>query len=132
MGAIRRRKVAKIETTYANQVAEAKRHTSKRKKRLFRRLSVFFVFATIMMYFVVSAMLAQSATLDEKTATKKALQEELIRLEQEKVMLEEEIIKLNDDEYLAKLARRDYFLSGESEIIFNLPEKKNKESNNDS
>ena len=36
--------------------------------------------------------------------------------------LEEEIVKLNDDEYIAKLARRDYFLSDEGEIIFNIPD----------
>lgn len=40
---------------------------------------------------------------------------------------EEEIIKLNDDEYIAKLARREYFLSEKNEIIFNLPDDKKKE-----
>lgn len=41
-------------------------------------------------------------------------------------MLQEEIVKLNDDDYIAKLARRDYFLSENNEIIFNLPKEKGK------
>jgi len=42
-------------------------------------------------------------------------------------MLEEEIVKLNDDEYISKLARKDYFLSENGEVIFNIPENKDKD-----
>ena len=43
-------------------------------------------------------------------------------MQKEEEQLKEEIVKLNDDEYIAKLARKEYFLSDDGEIIFNLPE----------
>ena len=43
-----------------------------------------------------------------------------------KYLLKEEIVKLNDDDYIAKLARKEYFLSDDNEIIFTLPEKRKK------
>ncbi|RKJ59809.1 septum formation initiator, partial [Butyricicoccus sp. 1XD8-22] len=39
-------------------------------------------------------------------------------------MLNLQIAKLEDDEYLAKLARKEYFLSEEGEIIFTIPKDK--------
>lgn len=132
MSATNRKNVAKIQTKYADQYEDAVMYLAKKRKLLIRRLAAFFILASVIFYFVVSAMIAQSATLDKKIATKEALQEELMQLEKEKTTLEEEIVKLNDDEYLAKLARRDYFLSGENEIIFNLPKKKKDKLNNNS
>ena len=52
------------------------------------------------------------------------IEAELDSLKQDEVLLKEEIVKLNDDEYIAKLARKEYFLSKDNEIIFTLPEKK--------
>ena len=50
------------------------------------------------------------------------LEETLAKLERKQTMLENEIVKLNDDDYIAKLARSEYFLSDKGEIIFNIPE----------
>jgi len=36
--------------------------------------------------------------------------------------LKQEISNLNDDDYIAKLARKEYFLSNKDEIIFNIPD----------
>lgn len=59
---------------------------------------------------------------------KQKADEELVALKKDETILKEEIIKLNDEEYIAKLARKDFFLSDSNEIIFNLPtEKKDKE-----
>ena len=41
-------------------------------------------------------------------------------------MLTGRLAKLNDDEYIAKLARQEYFLSDKNEIIFSLPKKDGK------
>ena len=37
-------------------------------------------------------------------------------------------VKLNDDDYIAKLARKEYFFSKKNEIIFNIPEDKKEKS----
>lgn len=130
MSAVRKKNVANIRTSYAEQYAHDERNAAKKRKLLFRRLTAFFIFITVVSYFVVSSLIAQSATLDNKMEEKKALESKLASLEKEQQMLEEEIVKLNDDEYLAKLARRDYFLSGDNEIIFNLPKKEKDPASN--
>ena len=47
-----------------------------------------------------------------------------VQLEQE--TLKRQLVKLDDDDYIAKLARKDYFLSENNEIIFSIPENKKK------
>ncbi|MFK4996598.1 septum formation initiator family protein [Bacillus sp. N9] len=55
------------------------------------------------------------------------LEESLAKLEKKQLTLENEIVKLNDDDYIAKLARSEYFLSEKGEIIFNIPDPKEEE-----
>ena len=63
----------------------------------------------------------------DKKDEKEQVQQELVSLEKEESLLKDEIVKLNDDDYIGKLARKEYFLSDDNEIIFTLPEKKDKE-----
>jgi cell division protein DivIC len=72
--------ITKLQTNYALEKEESQISIARRKKGLYRRLTVFFV-----------------------------------------------IVKLNDDEYIAKLARKEYFLSNDNEIIFTLPETESQE-----
>lgn len=124
MGAVKRKKVAKIQTSYVKQQEIAEINIGKRRKRLFRRLSVFFIGVVAVSFFMISTLVSQSATLEKQATEKQKLDKELKQLKQEGVYLEEEIVRLNDDEYIAKLARKDYFLSEPDEMIFSLPEKK--------
>lgn len=129
MGAVRKRNIAQLQTSYAKQQVEAEIQVSRKRTRLFRRLTVFFIFAAALSFFMISTLIAQSSTLAEKAEEKEKYTKELEKLEQEEMMLEEEIIKLNDDEYIAKLARKEYFLSENNEIIFSLPSEKGKDGN---
>ncbi|MFE8698821.1 septum formation initiator family protein [Cytobacillus sp. FJAT-53684] len=126
MGAIKKKNVAKIQTSYAKQQEAAEINVGSKKKRLYRRLTVFFIGAVMLSVLMISTLVSQSSALDEKRAEKEKLDQELALLKQREVILEEEIVKLNDDEYIAKLARKDYFLSENDEVIFNIPEKKEK------
>lgn len=130
MGAIRNRNVAKIHTSYVKQQEEAVVHSERKRKLLFRRLAVFFVIAAVISFFMVAKLYSQSSILEEKMAEKKKLEQELAVLKNKEMSLEDEIVKLNDDDYIAKLARKDYFLSEKNEIIFNLPDEKGKEKEN--
>lgn len=126
MGVRRRRNVAEIRTPYNDYFTQEEKTIEKKRKLLFRRLTLFALVAIVTSYFVISSLFAQASTLEEKVAEKKDLEHKLTTLQKDREALEEEIEKLNDDEYLAKLARRDYFLSGEGEIIFNLPKETKK------
>ncbi|WP_080843566.1 FtsB family cell division protein [Cytobacillus gottheilii] len=114
--------VAKMQTSYVKQKEDATISANRKRKVLFRRLAAFFIAAAAVSIFMITTLVSQSAALDEKLAEKKKLEDELAELESKQVVLEEEIVKLNDDEYIAKLARKDYYLSDKSETIFVLPE----------
>jgi cell division protein DivIC len=122
MGTVRDKNIAKIETTYVHQQEIAEIASARKRKLLYRRLSMFLVFAAVMSYLMISSFISQSSTLDKKVAQKKQLEQQLTELKKQQVILKEDIVKLNDDEYLAKLARKEYFFSENGEIIFNIPE----------
>ncbi|PLS15131.1 cell division protein DIVIC [Bacillus sp. M6-12] len=123
MGSLRKRKVATIQSPYIKQHEEKIQTGEKKRRGLIRRLTLYAVCAVVLSVMAASALISQAAVLEEKTAEKKLLQKKLAKLEHKEVLLEEEIVKLNDDEYIAKIARKDYFLSNKGEIIFNLPKK---------
>ena len=52
-------------------------------------------------------------------------------VQEEQEMLKRQLVKLNDDDYIAKLARKEYFLSEKNEIIFSIPENKKKTDKQD-
>ncbi len=122
----KKQRVTKLETDYALQQEESQITVSRRKKLLYRRLTAFFIFVVIVTVTMVSTLISQHSKLAEKKAEHEKVQQELTSLKKEEAFLREEIVKLNDDDYIAKLARKEYFLSDENEIIFTLPEKEDR------
>ncbi|MGG0719540.1 septum formation initiator family protein [Robertmurraya massiliosenegalensis] len=128
MGAMNKRSVTKLQSEYVKQHERNEVRASRRRKLLIRRLSMFFVLASIVSYFMISTLISQASSLEEIKAEQEQLNEELAGLKKKETILKEEIVKLNDDEYIAKLARKDYFLSEEGEVIFNIPKEKEEKS----
>ncbi|MDP4085456.1 MAG: septum formation initiator family protein [Bacillota bacterium] len=124
MSAVRKRNVAKIQTTYVQEQEFASLSTVRKRKLLYRRLSLFIIFAIFISYFMVSSILSQTSALDAKKDQKKQFEKQLTDLKKQQDILKENIVKLNDDDYIAKLARKDYFFSDKNEIIFNIPDDK--------
>ena len=100
----------------AHQKAKAKQAVLRR-----RRLLVFFIGAACLTTFLVSTMLTQNERLAQKEARKIELTAELDEVKETQELLNLQITKLENDEYIAKLARKEYFLSEEGEIIFTIP-----------
>ncbi|MFP5116247.1 FtsB family cell division protein [Bacillaceae bacterium C204] len=122
MGAERKRSVSKIQTTFVKQQEYAEIASARKKKLLARRLTMFLALASILSYLLISSNISQTAKLNAKMAQKKQLDHELTKLKDQQDILNENIIKLNDDDYIAKLARKEYFFSDKGEIIFNIPD----------
>lgn len=95
----------------------------RRKKGLIRRLTVFGILSTICIGIMASTLISQSIAIHNQLEEKKELEKKLESLKEKEMDLKTEIIKLKDEDYISKLARKDYFLSDEGEIIFNLPDK---------
>lgn len=119
-----KRSVTKLQSEYVKQHERNEVSASRRRKLLIRRLVMFCVLASIISYFMISTLISQASSLEEVKVEQKQLNEELSGLKKKETILKEEIVKLNDDEYIAKLARKDYFLSEEGEVIFNIPKEK--------
>ncbi|MFJ5752167.1 septum formation initiator family protein [Peribacillus frigoritolerans] len=124
MSSLRKRKVAKIENPYVAQQEKKVQTVEKKKRGLMRRLTLYSVFAAVFLIFAVSTLITQNVALDEKVQQKQEFKGKLAELKKDETLLKEEIVKLNDDDYIAKIARRDYFLSEKGEIIFTLPKGK--------
>ena len=121
MGSLREKNVTKIENTYVAQQEQKAAKVQKRKLGLRRRLTLYTVCTVVFAIIAVATLISQNSTLHEKNAQIEKAESELAQMKIDEKSMKAEIVKLNDDEYLAKLVRRDYFLSEEGEIIFNLP-----------
>lgn len=120
MSAVRKKKVAKLNTDYSHKQEQIKQNTDRKRIGLIRRLTVFGVLALIIGGLMVSALITQASAIENKKAEKVKLEQQLTKLQSKQKQLKGEIVKLNDDDYIKKIARRDYFLSEDGEIIFNV------------
>jgi cell division protein DivIC len=107
----------------------------KQKQKIFmrRRLAMYVIIASIICLGMFDFLLHQRERLDTQKAELAATQQELEKANEQQEMLGHQISKLEDDEYIAKLARKEYFLSEEGEIIFTIPDKddvKDEKNNN--
>ncbi|MCM3444314.1 FtsB family cell division protein [Metabacillus halosaccharovorans] len=118
----RSKKITELQSQYAMEQERQQQISKRRKRGLFRRLLLLGILVIVTSSVIVTTLFSQSSAINEKNEQKEKLEEELAGLEKEENILREEIVKLNDDEYIAKIARRDYFLSDDNEIIFNIKE----------
>ena len=122
--ASKRKVVTPLETNYMKQQERTMKKNAKRKRLFIRRTALFVVLALTLSYLSISTLMSRNSLLHVKQEEKKQLEEVLASLEKDQSTLENEIVKLHDEEYIKKLARSEYFLSDEGDIIFNIPEKK--------
>lgn len=101
-----------------NPVKEHIIQTNENRKRLYRRLAVFLVFAFTIIVSVSVTFYQQNSAIKAKEAKVKEMKKDLDALTAEEKKLKDDVQKLNDEEYVLKIARRDYYFSGEGEIIF--------------
>ncbi|QIW78434.1 cell division protein DivIC [Bacillus tequilensis] len=121
----RERTIAEIQNEYKEQVERQNQLKKRRRKGLYRRLTVFGALVFLTAIVLASSVWSQTSSLSAKEEKKEQLEKELKSLKTKQTDLKEEISKLNDEDYVTELARRDLFMSGDGEIIFNV-EKKSK------
>lgn len=106
------------------QQEQSLKKQARRKKLFVRRMTIFVVLTLTLSYLSISTLISRNSLLQAKEKEKAKLVKQLSALEQEQASLENEVVKLHDKEYINKLARSEYFLSDDGDIIFNIPEKK--------
>ncbi|MEQ6077892.1 cell division protein DivIC [Bacillus subtilis] len=121
----RERTITEIQNDYKEQVERQNQLKKRRRKGLYRRLTVFGALVFLTAIVLASSVCSQTSSLSAKEEKKEQLEKELKSLKTKQTDLKEEISKLKDEDYVTELARRDLFMSGDGEIIFNV-EKKSK------
>ncbi|MEC1291228.1 cell division protein DivIC [Bacillus mojavensis] len=121
----RERTITEIQNDYKEKVERQNQLKKRRRKGLYRRLTVFGALVFLTAIVLASSVWSQTSSLSAKEEKKEQLEKELKNLKTKQTDLKEEISKLKDEDYVTELARRDLFMSGDGEIIFNV-EKKDK------
>jgi len=80
LGAIKQRKVTKIQSPYMEKHEEKTLRDARRKKLLIRRLTVFSIFAGIISYVLISSLISQHRTLEEMNRELLEAQEQLAEM----------------------------------------------------
>lgn len=118
--------VASIETEYVRSMQRKENWRRKQKKRLKVKLLIFAAVIVLTFGGIASYNHKQKELLALKQQEKQELVEQLSVKASEQEQLKKQLLKLDDEEYIAKLARKEYFVSNKNEIIFSLPEGKKK------
>ncbi|EAK9531404.1 septum formation initiator family protein [Listeria monocytogenes] len=120
-------KVARIENRYIKDTATMKKTRSRRRIALFRRLAFMVIIFVVVGGLLTITYTKQALTLKEKKAKQVQVDKKMVAMKDEEEALNEQIKKLHNDDYIAKLARSEYYLSKDGEIIFNIPEENSKQ-----
>ncbi|EAC4739638.1 septum formation initiator family protein [Listeria monocytogenes] len=120
-------KVARIENRYIKDTATMKKTRSRRRIALFRRLAFMAIIFAVVGGLLTITYTKQVLTLKEKKEKQVQVDKKMVAIKDEQDSLNEQIKKLHNDDYIAKLARSEYYLSKDGEIIFNIPEENSKQ-----
>jgi len=121
------KKTTQMPTDYARAEMQKNSTHQKRKIGLYRRLGVMTLLFVLMAGSLFFMLAKQRHTLAVKEQHKTELQKTLAKQKEKQEDLKIQIAKLNDDDYIAKLARKDLFLSEDGEIIFSTPKSSEKD-----
>ncbi|EMX5393764.1 septum formation initiator family protein [Listeria innocua] len=120
-------KVARIENRYIKDTATMKKTRNRRRIALFRRLAFMAIIFAVVGGLLTITYTKQVLALKDKKEKQVQVDKKMVAMKDEKEALNDQIKKLHDDEYIAKLARSEYYLSKDGEIIFNIPEENSKQ-----
>lgn len=113
--------VTRMQNRYIKDTQTVNKIKNRRRVALARRLTGLVVVLVIIFGGLFFAYTKQALLLQEKKAEKVKTEQKLADSKKEEKALKGQINKLHDDDYIAKLARSEYYLSKEGEIIFNTP-----------
>lgn len=122
----KKQRVAHIRSDYTHELQHMDELRRKRRIGLIRRLSAFFILMLLVIGSMVSVLDSRMEQLDAKKQNKEQLQAKLDDAKQHQTALNREIKLLHDMDYIGQLARKDYFLSDDNEIIFSSVENDNR------
>lgn len=94
----------------------------KKKMRFRRKIRLFFAFVLFggILSLLSYRFFYNIKQIDDMNKKKKSLNDELVKLDEEKKVLESDIQKLKDPTYVARYAREKYLYSKDGELIIRI------------
>lgn len=120
-------KVIRLINNYTKKRDSEKKQLASESRVSRRRTMVFGSLLTAIVVILLTVAFNQKQSNGELHEEVLATSEVLDEKNKQHSDLEQQIRQLNDDNYILRIARSEFFLSEEGELIFNLPDKKNKE-----
>ncbi|AJK89860.1 septum formation initiator family protein [Lysinibacillus fusiformis] len=116
----------KLDNDYVRNTDKAINRKQQARKRKLRRIVFFAIVPVIIIALLLNVLSNQQETLAIKEKSKEEAKQHLSELKEEQDSLNLKIKQLQDDEYIAKLLRKEYYLSEKGEVIFIIPDKEDK------
>jgi len=116
----------KLDNDYVRNTDKAINRKQQARKRKLRRIVFFSIGPVIIIALLLNVLSNQQETLAIKEKSKEEAKQHLSELKEEQDSLNLKIKQLQDDEYIAKLLRKEYYLSEKGEVIFIIPDKEDK------
>ncbi|MFJ7922448.1 septum formation initiator family protein [Lysinibacillus fusiformis] len=116
----------KLDNDYVRNTDKAINRKQQARKRKLRRIVFFAIVPVIIIALLLNVLYNQQETLAIKEKSKEEAKQHLSVLKEEQDSLNLKIKQLQDDEYIAKLLRKEYYLSEKGEVIFIIPDKEDK------
>ncbi|ARK28457.1 FtsB family cell division protein [Halalkalibacter krulwichiae] len=115
-------RVREMDKAYIKQREQELEREKRKRRGLFRRLVALAIIILILGSASIVTLYAQTSSLEGKKEEKQALEERLEQLKLEEKRLQQDIENYNDLDYIAEIARRDYYLTKPGETLFKLPD----------
>ncbi|QDQ00601.1 cell division protein DIVIC [Lysinibacillus fusiformis] len=116
----------KLDNDYVRNTDKAINRKAQSRKRKLRRIVFFAIVPVVIIAFLFNILSNQSETLEVKEKKKVEVEQHLTEVKEEQEILNLKIKQLEDDEYIAKILRKEYFLTKDGEINFVIPEEEDK------
>ncbi|MGY4691874.1 FtsB family cell division protein [Salibacterium sp. K-3] len=96
----------------------------KHRRGLIRRLTALAAVGVVLAVVFTVLLTSQLSTLEAKKTERAELEQKMEELKAQEAELKQDIENYNDLDYIAEIARRDYYLTKPGETLYKLPEKK--------
>lgn len=126
------KKVENIGNDYTNTEEKKKKQAQMRKRIVKRRVTLFGGILLLFILVLVVMLFSQTQRNKEYAQERKHKEAQYQKQQDEEIALKEKLNNLNDKDYIEKVARDDFYLSNDGEVIFKLPKEDNKKSKKDS
>jgi cell division protein DivIC len=114
--------VTRLQNNYTKTKTLQAYREQKKKRKTRIRATIILLIGSFVIIFLSLKIWSNVQSISKMETEKQQIEVTLKDTQQEQEQLQTQIKRLEDENYVAKLARSQYYLSKDNEIIFSLPE----------